>query len=146
MFMGSWSREVTWCLYHLLGIANELALQIFFMISALFASIYSHLLSQHWMPYWASIAWTILSHTELFWCLMPCCIVVYIREQYDCRQCACASCAIWRRVEVLYLEKEGVLALIALPCIGLNPTRSAYFSSDGCEKVRNEFPPLHLDL
>ena len=31
-----------------------------------------------------------------------------------------------------------------LPCTGLNPTRSAYFDSDGCKKVRNEFPSLHL--
>ena len=31
-----------------------------------------------------------------------------------------------------------------LPCIGLNPTRPAYFGSDGCKKVRNEFPLLQL--
>ena len=31
-----------------------------------------------------------------------------------------------------------------LPCIGLNLTRSAYFGSDGCKKVRNKFPPLNL--
>ena len=44
----------------------------------------------------------------------------------------------------LYLQKEGSLGANRLPCIGLNPTRSAYFGSDGCKMVRNEFPPLHL--
>ena len=40
----------------------------------------------------------------------------------------------------LYLEKEGVLALIAC----LDPTGSAYFGSDGFKlKVRNEFTLLH---
>ena len=33
-----------------------------------------------------------------------------------------------------------------LPCIGLNPTKSAYFGSDECKTVRNEFPLLHLTL
>ena len=41
----------------------------------------------------------------------------------------------------LYLEKEGVFALIA---IALHRFKSNKKCIDGCKKVRNEFPLLHL--
>ena len=63
----------------------------------------------------------------------------------DCEQCTCGSCTIWRQWWTAgVVEKEGVLALIACLTSVSNLTRSAYFGSDGCKKVRNELPPFTL--
>ena len=52
----------------------------------------------------------------------------------------CGNCVTYVRIS-RERKRPGVNHL---PCISLNPIRSAYFGSDGCEKVRSEFPPLHL--
>ena len=45
--------------------------------------------------------------------------------------------------QVISRERRG-LGANHLACIGLKPTRSAYFGSDGSKKVRDKFPPLHF--
>ena len=98
----------------------------------------------HIEPYWC------LSHSiELFWCLMllllHCDAVALCRAVY-----IWTGRTIWRRwwtakVEHLVISRERRrLGANRLPCIGLYPTRSAYFGSDGCKKAKSEFPPFHL--
>ena len=118
-------------------------------------------------------AWCMLQSVESVWC-MPCtewwASLLYATEQWVCckwwtslmHACYKAAshlmhavdqwvnyifCRQWwtGKVETCVITWERRCpGANCLAWIGLNPTRIAYFGSDGCKKVRSEFPPLHL--
>ena len=86
--------------------------------------------------------------------------VVYVwtgreKKKFDCEQCTCGSCKIWRRCMVD--RKSGNLCFIsrkkgswreslALYRFESNKKSTLIFGSDGCKKVRSEFAPCSVHL